>query len=133
MACITIALTDRAPSRNLLMAALFHDLVECIVGDIPRNAKVDYRVIGHAFGEVEKHLEAHHGLVVELTEEENSMLKQADIFDMLYYVTEEQILGNMRLVNAFNNGVRYLEDHELNKNAQKLLVDVKERFVNGSK
>jgi len=133
VACITIALTDRAPSRNLLMAALFHDLLECIVGDLPRNAKVDYHVIGHAFKSVELELEEKHGLMVELTIEESIILKQADIFDMLYYVTEEQVLGNMRLENAFENGVMYLSALELNPNATRMLEHVKARFEDGRK
>jgi len=109
VAWLVWALSDEAPSANLLMAALAHDVPEVEVGDIPSPTK---RVLGgSAMQSLEDKAMLDHNIpVFELTEQEALILKVADMLELAFYCVDEHNLGNRnpRLHTMFHNVMGYL-------------------------
>ena len=102
-------LITKEPSANLLKAALFHDLAEHQLGDIPSPAKKKYG-IGEQVNELENALLDSHQLSVELTKEEARILKLADIFQGMMFCLRELELGNGKMREIFERYRSYAED-----------------------
>lgn len=88
--------TGETPPARLLLAALAHDLPEHILGDVPAPTKRALNTSG-AFDAMETELLLDAGLCVGLTEDEERLLKLADVADALAYIAEEQQRGNRTL------------------------------------
>lgn len=103
-------ITGGHASKNLIMAALTHDLAEHIVGDIPSPAK---RALGISkmYQEFEdKHLkdaslEHYHE---ELTDEERNLLKFADMFEGMTFCIRERKTGNQNVEIIFERFRSYV-------------------------
>jgi 5'-deoxynucleotidase YfbR-like HD superfamily hydrolase len=78
---------------NLVMAAITHDLAEKAFGDIPAPTK---RSLGmrKTCSDLEDKFLADNNLSFDLNEEENRILKLADIFDGMLFCVHERALGN---------------------------------------
>ena len=72
-------------SKQLIMAALYHDVPEIILGDIPATAKWDYPELHQAFERAEKKVMDDLGLNFVLTAEEKNRLKMADMLELVMY------------------------------------------------
>lgn len=96
-------LTGDKASKNLIMAALSHDLAEHMVGDIPSNAKREMGV-GAMFHEIEMRKLEVVGLakyINELTEGEQLTLKLADMVEGMCFCLRERKLGNRNVEIVF--------------------------------
>jgi 5'-deoxynucleotidase YfbR-like HD superfamily hydrolase len=129
VACIVNALYEGDPPVKVLQAALYHDLAECIVGDIPRHTKRIFPEIGRLVEVAESDVMREHGLELTLELEEEKLLQEADLLEMLYYIVEERRMGNQMLDSAFGNGARYLEEMRPSKVAMMLQHDVISHYL----
>lgn len=105
-------ITDGKATKNLIMAALAHDLAEHIVGDIPAPAKRANAILKDVFDSVEyDHLKA--GGVsnydASLYGFEKTVLKLSDCFEGLMFCIRERKLGNRNVEVAFGNFTSYIQ------------------------
>lgn len=106
---LIVLLLEPDASRNLLTAALLHDLAEHQTGDIPSPAKRIYG-IGDQVDKLETRLMAGAGLVYpELTETEARVLKLADIAQGALFCAREVNLGNRKMRLVFARYLGYAE------------------------
>jgi 5'-deoxynucleotidase YfbR-like HD superfamily hydrolase len=91
--------------KELLLAALTHDLTEQFTGDIPATAKWDSPALGYALNDLE---ERHDRFPTDLTVFELSVLKQADMLDLCFKCAEEVRMGNGFAATILARGVAYL-------------------------
>ena len=89
------------------MAALYHDVPEIILGDIPATAKWGYPEIKQAFDKAEQKVFKDLGLVFVLTPEEERRLKMADMLELVLY-TKRHSGGNPQMKKIMETGVEYL-------------------------
>lgn len=105
-------LTDGNASKDLIMAALAHDLAEHMVGDIPSPAK---RALGISamFDEIEgKHLEeAGVGWYKDaLSMPEKIILKFADMLEGMTFCVRERKFGNKNVEVIFERFSSYIDE-----------------------
>ena len=93
----------------VLRAALFHDLAEHILGDIPSPAKKKYG-IGEQVNELEEQLLKGVGFSAELGDTSKRILKFADIFQGMSFCTREVKMGNTKLAPVFYRYKTYAEE-----------------------
>ncbi len=96
-------------SAMALRAALFHDLAEHILGDIPSPAKKKYG-IGEQVNELEEQLLDGMDFNVELDARSKRILKFADIFQGMSFCTREVKMGNTKLASVFYRYKTYAEE-----------------------
>jgi 5'-deoxynucleotidase YfbR-like HD superfamily hydrolase len=107
MLCI---LFDPSASRELLTAALIHDLAEHQTGDIPSPAKREFG-IGGKVDELEHRLMIAAGLMMpELTLENKRTLKLAALAQGALFCAREVSLGNKRMRGIFYSYLSYAEE-----------------------
>lgn len=92
-------------SKQLIMAALYHDVPEIVLGDIPATAKWDYPELHQAFERAEKKVMDDLGLNFVLTAEEKNRLKMADMLELVMYCHRH----DMQLI--LHSGLNYLYKH----------------------
>lgn len=101
---------DPLASRQLLMAALFHDLAEHQTGDIPSPAKREFG-IGGKVDELEQRLMNAAGIVTpQLSPEDTRTLKLADVAQGALFCSREISLGNKRMRRVFDRYISYAEE-----------------------
>lgn len=106
VACLVLLLEPLA-GRELLIAALHHDLAEHQTGDIPSPAKREYG-IGEQVDELEKRLMRLAGLPwPSLMPHDQRILKLADIAHGALFCVREMSLGNQRMLAVFNRYMSY--------------------------
>jgi 5'-deoxynucleotidase YfbR-like HD superfamily hydrolase len=90
------------PSKQLLMAALTHDIGEQFTGDMPAPAK---RAMGirESFGAVEEEALNALGLSFPTDQNDTYILKLADALDGMLFCITERTLGNVGIERAYNN------------------------------
>ncbi len=97
-------------SRQLLMAALFHDLAEHKTGDIPSPAKREFG-IGQKVEELEFRLMRESGIIMpELSPHEARVLKLADVAQGALFCLREARLGNSRILTVFERYMSYADE-----------------------
>jgi 5'-deoxynucleotidase YfbR-like HD superfamily hydrolase len=94
-------------TKQLIMAALYHDVPEIILGDIPATAKWAYPEIQQAFEKAEKKVFDDLGLIFVLTPEEKSRLKMADMLELVLY-THRHSQGSDQMKMIMHSGINYL-------------------------
>lgn len=105
--CILIDQLWPDSSKQLIQAALYHDVPELILGDIPATAKWDYPEIKEAFEKAEAKVFQDLGLVFVLTEEEQRRLKMADMLELVLY-SHRHSHGNDHMRTIMKSGIDYL-------------------------
>lgn len=95
--------------EGVLRAALYHDLAEHILGDIPSPAKKKYG-IGEQVNELEEQILKGVGFSAELTGDDKRKLKFADIFQGMSFCTREVKMGNAKLASVFYRYKTYAEE-----------------------
>lgn len=93
----------------VIRAALFHDLAEHVLGDIPSPAKKKYG-IGEQVNELEEQLLKGVGFSAELGDVSKRILKFADIFQGMTFCTREVKMGNTKLAAVFYRYKTYAEE-----------------------
>lgn len=125
VALLTLLINPQA-SRQVLMAALFHDLAEHQTGDIPSPAKLEYG-IGAQVDALERRLMLNAGIVMpELSPEDARLLKLADIAQGALFCVRELSLGNQRIRNVLDRYLSYAEQMILVGRERQLFNIIKE-------
>lgn len=122
-------LSNGKPSRNLLLAALQHDVPEAVTGDVPSPVT---RLLGkHAIKRLEDQVLHRMELKkIKLRPLEQLILKAADALDGLMFTTQEvRGFGNARLTMVKNRYEQYLRTHaaaieELDRGTAALVRDL---------
>jgi 5'-deoxynucleotidase YfbR-like HD superfamily hydrolase len=100
-------------SASLLKAALYHDLAEQVVGDIPSPAKRRFD-LGERLDKLERAVIEEAGIEnPALTDEEARILKLADIAQGALFCAREIQLGNKRLIPVFTRYISYASEKNL--------------------
>ena len=121
-------------SRELLVAALTHDLAEVATGDVPATAKWDNPGLAKELKYSEAQWELDHdvpGARDFLSDKEIQLLKVADMADLVMSCVEESKRGNQYAVALVNNGMNWLQkcellinDESLNKRLGAMIMEV---------
>lgn len=131
VACLVLVLNPEA-SRELLIAALYHDLAEQYTGDIPSPAKRDYG-IGDQVSDLEKRLVRGAGLYwPTLTAAEQRVLKLADLAHGALFCVREMSRGNKRMLEVYERFMSYAAYMWLSPEEQNLFTAIEE-MANGCK
>ena len=64
------------------------------------------------------------GIDYKITTKEKKILKQADMFELLFFCLKQRKLGNRHVGRIFGNGVEKLSDGNLNGRGEKLLANL---------
>ena len=127
MVALLCYLIDPSCSRELLVAALAHDLAEHVLGDIPAPAKRQFG-IGEQVNELEDKLLADAGFDLQLTDEEWRILKFGDIFQGMIKCGREISLGNSKLRDVFDRYCSYAEERMPTGRERELFNIIKEMY-----
>jgi len=112
--------------RDLLFAALCHDLAEHQTGDIPSPAKREFG-IGGRVDELEERLMSHVGIhMPTLSLEDKRVLKLSDIAQGALFCARELSLGNKRIRSVFDRYISYAEEMSLNGIERQIFNLIKE-------
>ena len=106
-ACIIIALHPN-PSKELIVAALTHDLAEQWVGDVPAPAKHFFKDLGKSFEVAESAVLARVlGIdLSRLSEQENIWLRVADLLELYLFTQEQMTFWGNTWVEPMHDAVR---------------------------
>lgn len=96
--------------KEVLVAALNHDIAEALTGDIPAPMKWESQSLAAILNEIEEKYEKLWGLHCELSPIETLMLKAADMLELVFFSSEQQNLGNKSFQIIMKRGVDYLGD-----------------------
>lgn len=96
-------------SKQVILAALYHDVPELILGDIPATAKWDYPELKKAFEKAEAKVMKDLQLEFNLSPEEKRMLKMADMLELVLYSSRHLHLQDMEAI--MESGISYLWDN----------------------
>lgn len=117
---------DPSASASLLKAALYHDLAEQVVGDIPSPAKREFD-LGRKLDELEDSIIEQAGIEIpDLTPEESRVLKLADIAQGALFCAREIQLGNVRLIPVYARYIQYAYEFGLEGRAEKVFDAITE-------
>ena len=112
--------------RDLLFAALCHDLAEHQTGDIPSPAKREFG-IGGRVDELEERLMSYVGIhMPHLSTEDKRILKLADIAQGAMFCARELSLGNKRIRAIFDRYISYAEEMSLDGRERQIFNLIKE-------
>jgi 5'-deoxynucleotidase YfbR-like HD superfamily hydrolase len=89
------------------MAALYHDVPELILGDIPATAKWSFPEVQKAFEKAEKKVMDDLGLEFVLSPEEKNKLKMADMLELVLYSHRHSNQSDQMKV-IMHTGINYL-------------------------
>lgn len=112
VAWICEILTNRSASKELIMAALAHDLAEHKVGDIPAPAKraLNLKVMYDSLEQNELD-DAEIGIYARLlSEDEKVVLRFADMLEGMIFCLKERRMGNIHVSVAFKNFRDYVSE-----------------------
>ncbi len=113
-------------SRNLLMAAMFHDLSEHKTGDIPSPAKREYKITEQVTN-LENDLMVEAGIEFPtLTKEEKRTLKLADIASGMIYCIQEAQMGNNKMLKILKTYLSYTKLFFLQGREEDLFYHIQE-------
>ena len=118
-------------SRNLLMAAMFHDLSEHKTGDIPSPAKKEYKITEQVTS-LENDLMVSAGIQFPtLTEQEERTLKLADIASGMIYCIQEAQMGNVKMLKILETYSGYAASKVLVDKEEDLFIHIEELQLEG--
>ena len=122
-----VHLLNPEASKQVLLAALFHDLSEHLTGDIPSPAKREYG-IGEQVSQLEDRLMREVGIhMPQLSSEDTRLLKLADIAHGALYCGREMSLGNRKMKEIFERYMGYAEQMILRGRERQLFNVIKEK------
>ena len=96
-------------SKELILAALYHDVAETLLGDMPATSKWTYPELAAAMQRAEEKAEATIGIEFALTGEEYMRLKLCDMLELIMFSAEQVKLGNHYFHSVYRNGTTYLK------------------------
>jgi 5'-deoxynucleotidase YfbR-like HD superfamily hydrolase len=124
---------DPGASRDLLVAAVFHDLGEGFVGDTPAPFKRRNPEVRTLLHRAEEDYAIACGFPQpELTPEEFKLLKLADIMQLILSSVQEMGMGNQYARECIREGQRYIDDMdvgiELLQKCDRMVQEVKGQY-----
>jgi 5'-deoxynucleotidase YfbR-like HD superfamily hydrolase len=108
VAMLCFLLSGGEPSRELLIAALTHDLAEQTAGDVPAPTKRAMRNSGFDLDGYETIILRANGFENELTPKEHRTLKIADALDGMLACCRELAMGNRTVVWIYRKWVIWM-------------------------
>lgn len=127
-------LTDGEASRELLYAALIHDIGEFYTGDLPAPVKHDSPELATRVHELDyQYLDQQNIEAPMLAETEKNLLRAADIVDLLFVSRLELQVGNDDFYEVFWRGVSYIAMVQLPAKAQARVNKIVEALSKGVK
>jgi len=132
VAVILIRITGGKCSVGLLMAALMHDVPEAVTGDSPATAKWRSKALKLALNSLEGDVEKELGIDTCLPEDEDVLLKVADMLELIHYSVRQVRLGNRTFSDVFHRGREFLLSNSdfLNEEARTILNDPEKEYYN---
>lgn len=116
------------PSAELLTTALFHDVTEAALGDIPATTKWASEVLETALKGLEEDCKQTHSIPTSsLSDEERSLLKFADFVELAMFCLEEAP-ANKRLLVVVENCLKAIERrglHHCNDKTEYLYIHLR--------
>lgn len=107
--CAILLRLDPNVSRELLINALLHDVPEFYTGDVPAPAKWGHPEVKAALEDAEDHFKTEHSIPeYYMTEDDRTMLKLADMLDLVLSSYEEANLGNKYAEYVASVGIDYI-------------------------
>lgn len=88
-------------SLHLWRAALYHDVPECVTGDIPSPMLHKYSKLREGAEWAEQEVITKHGLAVDLTNIELKVLKFCDRMELAIFCIEEADTGNIKMLRLY--------------------------------
>lgn len=105
---------DPECSKDILVAALMHDVPEAYTGDVPATAKWDHDGLADCLAEMEiAYINGVNIPDVALTVEEMYLLKLADMLDLVLSSLEEMGRGNQYARQLVENGQKAIESMDV--------------------
>lgn len=95
-------------SKQLILATLYHDVAEILIGDVPSTSKWNFPEFAEALQKAEKKAEQMLGLQFALSEIEERQLKICDMLELLMFSAEQIKLGNHYFDPVYVNAYKYL-------------------------
>ena len=95
-------------SANLTKAALWHDVAERWLGDVPATAKWTYPSFAHPYEAAEDTVLEALSLKPEITEDEKRWLKGADMLELWMFCIDQLNLGNRNVMQMKNKCEEFL-------------------------
>lgn len=107
-----VVLMHPTARKELILAALAHDLAEHIVGDVSSPTKRKYPALKVAVDEVEGAALSKIGLDFEtyLTPHELKLLKTADMLDGMMFCVRERCMGSRTVCEIYKNFNAYVKE-----------------------
>ena len=126
---VAMILLDLFPcvSRSCLVFALRHDVPEIVTGDVPANVKWQHPGLQNTIEWIEEGFLEKMGWPTDLKDqhEEKTYIRIADRVELLFYCLEQIYMGNLLLIDVFENVREKLNDDLLKLNPSQA-VDVQE-------
>ena len=97
-------------SKQLILSALYHDVPEIVLGDIPATAKWSHPELQKAFKKAEEKVSKELGIDFVLTTKELNRLKMADMLELVMYCHKLND-SNPRMKLIMQTGANYLMDN----------------------
>lgn len=97
-------------TKNLLLHALYHDVAEAEVGDMPATTKWKYPELGTLMRTIEENYEAELGVVVAVSHDEHRIADIADKLELVLHCYRLMQRGNGMAKDVFHRGCDYLKD-----------------------
>jgi 5'-deoxynucleotidase YfbR-like HD superfamily hydrolase len=98
-------------SKQLLIAALFHDVAEKWTGDIPADAKWREPEVSTLLKRVERDVERALDIDIMLTDEERIILSACDRLELLWFCVEQARIGNQNMYVVYNRVIDWFNEH----------------------
>lgn len=103
VAMLFIQFYPHLANSNAIMACLFHDLPEGLVGDMPAPAKWAFPNLYEEYHKAEQERASYLGIRVGLNESEKEAVYNCDLLEAFVFVYEQIKLGNRMLPHAYSS------------------------------
>lgn len=127
VAWLVYILTEGTCSANLLMAALSHDMAEQVTGDMPSPTKRNLG-IRETFSDLEDTLLVRNLAAFEISDEEQNVLKMADLLEALLSCLHERMLGNRYMERPFRRMQGYIRNDCIMTDHQRSVLEAVEQL-----
>lgn len=100
-------------SKQLLLAALSHDIAEVLTGDIPADAKWMFKDLKNITEMIERQYNEQLGIDYHLTDEEKHILKLCDLLELLLFCVEEIFMGNKNMIPIAHKLIKVMDEMKM--------------------
>ena len=90
-------------TKQLILSAMYHDVAEVVLGDIPATAKWGYPELKKAYQEAEERVMKNLQLDFVLNKKELDRLKMADMLELVMYCNRHSMQPQMKTIRDAGN------------------------------